>query len=341
MQPRPGRAGWLTGPGDKCGLQCDYACARLMSARSIKGALLPLAALAITVLAGCGGQQSSSEPKPLTGPPSKTSHVVVIVMENKEYKDIVGSPKAPYVNELLRSAALATASYGVTHPSLPNYLALTGGDTFGIHSDCRECHVKASNLVDQLERARISWKAYMEAMPAPCFRGDSGAYVKNHNPFMYYDDIAADPSRCAKVVPFEQLRADYRTGHLPTFVWITPDLCHDTHDCSVAGGDRWLSGVVPALVRALGPNGMLFLTWDEGTSDKGCCRIARGGRIATIVAGPTTRAGARSAVPYDHYSLLRTVEESLGLRPLREAACPCTQTMNALFGRPPRVRSRP
>jgi phosphatidylinositol-3-phosphatase len=312
-----------------------------MSALRIKGALLPLAALAITLLAGCGGKAPSPEPNLLTGPPSKTSHVVVIVMENKEYKDIVGNPKAPYVNELLRSAALATASYGVTHPSLPNYLALTGGNTFGIRSDCRRCQVKAPSVVDQLERARISWKAYMEAMPAPCFKGDSGAYVKKHNPFMYYDDIAADPSRCAKVVPFGQLGVDYRDGHLPTFVWITPNLCHDMHDCSVAEGDRWLSGVVPALVRALGPRGMLFLTWDEGTSDRGCCGIARGGRIATIVAGPATKAGARSAVPYDHYSLLRTIEESLGLRPLGEAACPCTPTMNALFRRPPRVRSRP
>lgn len=261
-------------------------------------------------------------------------------MENEEYGNIVSNPGAPYINGLLRSAALATASYGVSHPSLPNYLALTGGSTFGIDSDCTDCHVDATNLVDQLEGAGISWKAYMEGVPSPCFKGSSsGAYAKRHNPFVYYDDIASNPDRCAKVVPYDRLNADYRSGNLPAFIWITPDLCHDMHDCSVADGDEWLSEVVPSLIRALGPRGILFLTWDEGDSDEGCCQLARGGRIATIVAGPTTRAGARSTVPYDHYSLLRTVEEAFRLQPIRGAACPCTRSMDTLFERPPRLSS--
>jgi phosphatidylinositol-3-phosphatase len=309
-------------------------------ARSLSRTSLALLAL-VAVLAGSGcAWQWSVEPKPLHGPRSKTSHVVVIVMENEEYGNIVGNPGAPYINGLLRSAALATASYGVSHPSLPNYLALTGGSTFGIDSDCTDCHVDATNLVDQLEGAGISWKAYMESMPSPCFKGSSsGAYAKRHNPFVYYDDIASNPDRCAKVVPFDRLNADYRSGNLPAFTWITPDLCHDMHDCSVADGDEWLSEVVPALIRALGPRGILFLTWDEGDSDEGCCKLARGGRIATIVAGPTTRAGARSTVPYDHYSVLRTVEEAFGLQPIRGAACPCTRSMDTLFKRPPRLSS--
>ena len=126
-------------------------------------------------------------------------------MENKEFDEVIGSPEAPYINRLARSGALATASYGVRHPSLPNYLALTGGSTFGIESDCVTCHVRASNLVDQLEARRISWKAYMEGTPTPCYRGSStGLYLKRHNPFLYYDSVASNRRRCKKVVPFSQ-----------------------------------------------------------------------------------------------------------------------------------------
>ena len=312
-----------------------------MSTRLVRGVLIALVA---TALVGCGGgRQSSGAPKPLSGRASRTSrtsHVIVILMENKEYGSIVGSSNAPYINRLLRSGALATASYGVSHPSLPNYLALTGGSTFGIDSDCTDCHVRATNLVDQLEAARISWKAYMEGMPSPCFKGGgSGAYAKKHDPFVYYDDIVSNRHRCARVVPFDRLHADYRRGKLPTFIWITPNLCHDMHDCSVAEGDKWLSKVAPALIRALGPRGILFLTFDEGESDQGCCKLARGGRIATIVAGRAVKPGARSAVPYDHYSLLRTVEGAFGLRPIRGAACSCTRGMDVLFRHRPRLSS--
>src|SRR5207249_4623411 len=117
---------------------------------------------------------------------------------------------------------------------------------------------------------------------------------------------------CTKVVPFGQLDRDLRANDLPSFVWITPDVCRDMHDCSTGQGDRWLSGVVPRLLRTLGPDGALFLTWDEGESSDGCCGGAHGGRIPTIVAGPTARAGERSSTPLTHYSLLRTLDEALG-----------------------------
>ena len=120
---------------------------------------------------------------------------------------------------------------------------------------------------------------------------------------------------------------------MPRFVWITPNLCNDTHDCSVATGDRFLSAVVPALLRALGPRGLLFLTWDEGSSDAGCCRLASGGHIVTIVAGAGARAHARLSTPTDHYSVLQTIEDLLGLRRLRGAACACTPSLQPLLAR--------
>jgi acid phosphatase len=258
--------------------------------------------------------------------------VAVVLMENHEYGQIIGSPSAPYVNSLASTYGLATSSYGITHPSLPNYLALTGGSTFGISSDCTSCHVGRSNLVDQLERHGISWKAYMEDLPSPCYTGSYHRdYAKKHDPFVYYDDVVRNPSRCHRVVPFTQLSADLRSGTLPRFVWVTPNLCHDMHDCGVATGDDWLKANLPPLLAALGPTGVLFLTFDEGTSDAGCCGKAAGGHVATIVAGPAVVPDGEFSTGYDHYSVLRTIEAAWGLGRLRNAGCSCTRAMSAFF----------
>jgi acid phosphatase len=124
-------------------------------------------------------------------------------------------------------------------------------------------------------------------------------------------------------------------GTLPVHSFITPNLCHDMHDCDVATGDRFLSGLVPGLLRELGPHGFLVLTWDEGSSDAGCCVEAHGGRIATIVAGPDVRRGARSDRAVDQSGVLRTVENALGLAPLGGAAARRSGTLDALFARAP------
>jgi phosphatidylinositol-3-phosphatase len=173
----------------------------------------------------------------------------------------------------------------------------------------------------------------MEDLPRPCFTGaGAGEYAKKHDPFVYYTDVTARHSRCGNVVPLSGLAADERAGTLPSFIWITPNLCHDMHDCSPGTGDRFLSSLLPSLLRALGPRGLLFLTWDEGASDNGCCRLASGGHVATIVAGGGARRGARLATPVDHYSVLQTIEDLLGVPRLRGAACACTPSLRPLLG---------
>jgi hypothetical protein len=245
----------------------------------------------------------------------------------------------PYVKRLARRYGLATASYAIRHPSLPNYLALVGGSTFGITSDCTSCHVGATSIADQLQARHITWRAYMEGLPRRCFQGASSSqgYAKKHDPFMYFDSIARRPAGCRNVVPFARLGHDLRRGTLPAYAWISPNLCHDTHDCSLATGDRFLAGVVPRVLRALGPHGFLVLTWDEGESDAGCCGGAQGGRIATIVAGPGVRRRGRLAQPVDHYGVLATVQRALGVPPLGAAADPRHGSLDALFTRPPRI----
>jgi hypothetical protein len=289
--------------------------------------------LAALALCGCDAAATSTGPVQTTpSPPARAArgaHVAVILMENEEYGDIIGSHDTPYINGLAHRYALATSMYAVSHPSLPNYLGLTGGSTFGISSDCTDCNVGATSIVDQLERAGVSWKAYMEDYPGRCFTGaGAGEYARKHNPFISY---TRDRRWCSQIVPLTQLTSDERTHRLPRFIWITPNLCHDMHDCSAATGDRFLAGLLPPLLRALGSGGLLFLTWDEGTSDDGCCRLASGGHIATIVAGAGAIPGGRLRTPVDHYSVLQTIEDVLGLPRLRGAACVCTPSLGPLL----------
>lgn len=294
------------------------------------------AALLAALLVSCGAHTASRPPSrpPATRAvtsavtsveaagtttPAATSraqrHVFVIVMENHGYTAVIGNPAAPYTGSLARRYGLATNSHGIGHPSLPNYLAMLGGSTFGIASDCADCSVDASNLADQLERAHLTWKAYMEGLPSPCFTGgSSGRYAKKHDPFVYFRDIASNPARCrARVVPLTTFTSDAARGSLPNLSFIAPDLCHDTHDCSVATGDAWLRSFVPGILRSAAwkDGGVIVITYDEDSADN---------HIPTLVISPQLAAGARSSRYVSHYSLLRGIEDLFGLTPLRRAA---------------------
>jgi len=282
------------------------------------------AAVAVCLAAvGCGAGAQPSAPIAPVAHRSARSHVVLLVMENKEAGQVLGSADAPYLGRLAAQGGVATNSYAVTHPSLPNYLALVSGSTQGITDDCTDCTANARNLADQLESAHRTWGAYLEGLPAPCARpATAGRYAKKHDPFAYDDAIAADPSRCRRRVPLTRLAADVRRDRLPDFVFIAPDLCSDTHDCPVSAGDRFLARIVPGLLSSVGPHGFLVVTYDEGSSDRGCCGGSHGGRIATVVAGPDVRPGARMAGAVDHYGVLASIEDAFGLGRLGAARDP-------------------
>src|SRR3989441_9478225 len=179
------------------------------------------------------------------------SHIFVIIMENREFDEVVNPSQAPFIAMLARDYAVANPYYAVTHPSLPNYIALTGGDTFGITDDCTDCPVTGENLADQVEAHQRTWKAYMEGLPAACFLGSSsGEYAKKHNPFVYYTDIATNPARCRRVVPLAEIHTDLSRGTVPDPGWVTPGICHSMPDCETSEGDRWLATIVPKVLRA-------------------------------------------------------------------------------------------
>lgn len=265
------------------------------------------------------------------------SHIFLIVMENREASAVVDSPDAPYLASLASRYAVADRYFGITHPSLPNYLALTGGDTFGIGNNCTDCPIRALSLADQLEEHHKTWKAYLEGFPGACFDGASAdRYVKKHNPFVYYTRITEKPERCARQVPLSQLQGDLAQDAVPDFVWITPDNCHNMHDCLTRVGDDWLKTIVPQIraSRAWANRGVLFVVWDEGATREGCCGGSGGGRVALFAISPLSKPGYRSQTTSSHYSLLRTIEDAWSLGHLRHAGDPATNVLFDLFATP-------
>ena len=167
--------------------------------------------------------------------------------------------------------------------------------------------MEGKSVFDQLSEAGISWKAYFQP-PS-----------RRVNPFLHYEGSLSDGD-AANVVPFSRLRLDINHHSLPRFSWLGLSLCHDGHSCSAGVSDLYLSRLVPSVLRALGPHGVLFVTWDEGTTPVGAFGGAGGGHVALIAAGGAAEAGARSRAPADHYTLLHTIENAFGLPPLRKAA---------------------
>jgi phosphatidylinositol-3-phosphatase len=273
---------------------------------------VPLALLAMTA---CAAAAPSTPTPPLCGtrttPPSSWEHVAWIWFENHGYDRIVGSRDAPFMNGVLaRGCGLATDYHAIAHPSLPNYIAATSGlagrELAPFRNDCNargDCRIGAPSLFEQAG----SWRAYAESMRKPCTRFFTGAYAASHNPAVYYTRLAD----CAeRAVGMKTLRADVATDALPSFVFITPNMCHSMHDCSVRTGDAWLRRVVTVLAASPAyQRGTMavMVTFDE--SDGG------DNHVATFVVAPSVVPGTRASEPFSHYSLLRTTEAMLGLAP--------------------------
>jgi hypothetical protein len=242
-------------------------------------------------------------------------HVVVVVFENKESTRVLGNRSAPTFTAYAQRNAQLTRYHGVTHPSLPNYLALVSGSTHGINRNCTACVISAPTIADTIEASGRTWKTYAEGLPRPGFTGAiSGRYAKKHNPLVYFRSISGNAvRRRAGIVPFAQLSRDLQADRLPEFSLVVPDMCNSTHDCPLAVGDSWLRRLVPRLVKL--PNTAIFILFDEGTTQE-----RGGGHIPAIVLGTAVKQGARFTRVTDHYGALRTIEEAWGLPLLGRSA---------------------
>jgi hypothetical protein len=304
----------------------------------VKGTARALFACMAT-LSACA---TSGDPQPVAAGGRTIMHparVAVLVLENRSYEQVIGSASAPFINRLARRNALATRYYAIAHPSLPNYIALTGGSEFGITNDCAGCDVVGeTTIVGQLDASGHTWKAYFEDLASNRGPGTTTSlYNPHYNPFVYYETVRGVDRDRDRVVGFHALRRDLSAGRVADFIWLAPGVRHDGHNSSLRAADRYASRLVPQVLRALGPRGALYLTWDEGAShDRRGVGGPGGGRIALIAAGGAARRHTRTAAPANHYALLRTLEAGFGLRTLGNAGSASTPVLSGLLE--PRAR---
>lgn len=242
------------------------------------------------------------------------SHVFVIIEENKDYGQIIGSNAAPYINQLATQYGSAANFVAEAHPSLPNYIALTSGNTQGITDDCNTCFVNANSIFQELEKAGKTWKSYHEDMPSNCLTSDVTLYVMHHNSAAYYTPIKA--SCAVNDVPYSQFASDLASNKTGNLTFIIPNNNNEMHDGTIQQGDSWLKQNLPAILNssAYKQNGLIVLTWDEDSDNGG------NNQIATVLISSLVKKGFKSSVQYNHYSLLRTLSDGLGVQPLGLAA---------------------
>ena len=239
------------------------------------------------------------------------AHVLVVVMENHSYNEVRG---LPYIAGLITRSSSFSQSFAVTHPSQPNYVALWAANLLGVTND--DCPAPgtpftAENLGHACETAGLTWKAYCENLPAvgsPDCESSDGLYRRKHAPWPDFSNL-----NHSNEVPYSQIAGDIARGALPALAYVIPNMCDDMHDCSTALGDAWLASNLPAMISAVGPQGLVIVTWDE--DDK-----KSHNNILTVFAGPMLRAGYVSSRKISHYTVVRTVCEALGLTPFGLAA---------------------
>ncbi len=264
---------------------------------------------------------------PLTPPAGhvpRYEHVFLFYFENQDYRAIIGNTmQAPFINSLLRHASLLANLYAEEHPSDGNYLALEGGSTFGVPLDdpLEENNlytIHARELGAELDGAGVSWAYYLQGAEGPCDDTVHGYYWDDDLMPMYFASIRDRPAYCAAhVLPLERTVPDLvLTQTTPSFAWIGADDCDDMEGCGIRAGDSFLEQQLGAIMRSPAwrtQRSLAIITFDEDAYDNE--RPAQ--RVATIVIGSRgVRAGYVSRVRYTHYSLLRTIEDALGLAAL-------------------------
>ncbi|MBS0361679.1 MAG: phosphoesterase [Proteobacteria bacterium] len=332
-----------------------------------------LKAVAAAAILAAGALPVCAHAADLEGVP-RYDHVFIIVEENKDYDQILNPAVAPNIAGLAAQYGNAANFWGEVHPSEANYVAMLGGDTFGIHDDdafyCNaesvdkfcggaktpgypDHTIRTKHLGDQLLAKGLSWKGYYESIPEPgssvVIAGDPKAtngmhdaplYAAKHSGFMNFADVQKDPKRAERIVGFDQLEADLKTSQLPTFALIVPNQCNEMHGVHVEGapadcdkteglirrGDAYTGELVRKLQasaawKAKG-NMAIVITFDEGAggSRGGCCGVTPeapsnygGGHIPTIVITNHGPKGLKDPTAYNHYSLLRTLEDAFGI----------------------------
>jgi hypothetical protein len=282
--------------------------ARLLSTLVLPGAVLALLvgatgsapASAQTATPQTSASAVASASSSLVAVVPRPDHVVVVVMENHSYGEIIGSSATPYINSLATAGAMFTASTAITHPSEPNYLALFSGSTHGLTNDSCPHTYTGANLGSELFARQLTFKGYSESMPSNGYAGcKNGRYARKHNPWVNFPSVPA-----ASNLTFSSFPTDYTT--LPTVSFVVPNLKNDMHDGSVAMGDAWLQQHLDGYAKwAKTHHSLLVVTWDEDDH-------SANNHIPTIFIGGPVKTGSYSEA-INHYDVLRTIEDAYGL----------------------------
>jgi phosphatidylinositol-3-phosphatase len=282
--------------------------------------LILLSAAALLVLVGCGGGAANIPPPiPVPGQTNpQFGHVVIVVEENTDYANVVVNPAMPYLNGLANTYGLATNYFANLHPSIPNYMELTTGQTLTVIDSLtpQSFPVNQDNVVREILAAGKTWKSYAEDLPSVGYTGgDTGNYAVRHNPLAYMTDVQSTPAQAHNLVPFSQFSADLSAGNLPSYSFIVPNLCDDAHDCSLAAADAWLSANIDPLIKSstFQKDGLLIIVFDAA-SDLDFTQ--GGGHVAAVIVSPFSKSGYKSRALYQHQSVLRLMLEGLGITKL-------------------------
>jgi phosphatidylinositol-3-phosphatase len=269
----------------------------------------------------CGGASKTAVTITVSGGTSTvpaSSHVFLLVEENHSYSSVIGSSSMPYLNSLASKYGLATQYYANTHPSIGNYFMLSAGAIITTN-DSLCSTITNDNIVRHLLTAGKTWKSYAESLPSVGYTGcGSGAYVKRHNPFAYFSDVA-NSSEKNNLVPFPQFSKDRINGTLPNFSFIVPNLNDDAHNGTLTQADTWLkTNIAPLLSSAtFQKDGILIIVFDESV---GSDTAHGGGHVAAVVIGPKVKPGSKTATLYQHQNTLKTLMQALGLKTFPGAA---------------------
>ncbi|MGC2165683.1 MAG: alkaline phosphatase family protein [Gallionella sp.] len=243
-------------------------------------------------------------------PLPRPDHIVVVIEENRSYRQIMDEDnRDSYIHALAKRGVLFTNSFGITHPSQPNYLAIFSGSTQGVSNNACPLSFYSDNLASALLNAGLSFASYAESLPGV---GDSsctiGAYRRKHNPLASWQDTRVSEKLNR---PFAEFPGNF--GDLPTVAFVIPNQDHDMHDGSFAEADNWLKiNIAPYVDWAMKNNSLLILTWDEDN-------YQTNNHVATILVGSMLTAG-KSDQRINHYSVLRTLLDFYGLPGLGNSA---------------------
>ncbi len=275
------------------------------------GNALALVAVA-AALAACGSDSSSPTTSRTTS--SGPTKVLVFMVENHSLAEM--RSQMPWTAALADGYGYATSYHALTHPSLPNYLAIAGVSTFGVADDADPSShpVSGPSVFGRALDGGGTARVYAESMTGTCATTPSGEYVAKHNPWTYFVEERADCERYD--VPLDQLAGDAHDGTLPGAGMVIADMCHIAHDCPLATADDWLeTEVAPVLAGPDFQQGRLVVVITADEDDR-----SGDNRVLTVVASAGMPVHQVVDAPLTHLSLSRLYAEVLGFAPLRDAA---------------------